>query len=206
MLVLLALPAFSAAQTENPISALTSTAASGNALPTVEAEALKVFVEEAAPGSSYQTGLLQSVYSDGVDVVERLPAKEKRKADDSAENEERFADAQVASDKKTLGWTESYDSCCQCYPMTLVLALYRSGKIIQRMRNRMLWSWMFLDAGRRVAVELGPTHGPEVGHYLLDDVNIGRMLSEVWGAESIQKLQRNAPNWAKRPEAMRRGT
>jgi len=64
----------------------------------------------------------------------------------------------------------------------------------------MVWNWMFVDRGERVAVVWGPTHGPEVGDYMLYDVRTGKLLAEVYGDAEIQALKPDAPQWAKRLE------
>jgi hypothetical protein len=64
----------------------------------------------------------------------------------------------------------------------------------------MVWSWMFLDDSKRVAVVWGPTHGAEVGDFQLYDVESGRLLAEVYGLESTQALPPTAPGWAKQLE------
>jgi hypothetical protein len=64
----------------------------------------------------------------------------------------------------------------------------------------MIWSWMFLDGSRRVAVVCGPTHGPEVGDFRLYDVATGRMRAQAFGEESTQELEPDAPAWAKQLE------
>ena len=62
----------------------------------------------------------------------------------------------------------------------------------------MVWSWMFVEGGKQVAVVFGPTHGPEVGDYQLYDVKTGKLVSEVWGDAETQSLKTDAPDWAKR--------
>jgi len=196
--VVFVLPAFAAAQEAEQHSALSPSTLLGSVRPSAQAHVLKVFVEEPDRDA---TGPLHIVYSDGTDVVARLPAKEGRKVSGSEAQQKGFADPQVAADKKTVGWTESYDRCCQSYPIPLVLTLYRSGKVMQRIRQgQMVWSWMFLDGGKRVAAVWGPTHGAESGDYQLYDTNTGRMLAAVFSDEAIQSLYRQAPDWAKQLE------
>ena len=60
----------------------------------------------------------------------------------------------------------------------------------------MVWSWMFFEHGKRVAVVWGPTHGPEVGDFKLYDVRTGKVLAEVYGDAETQALKADAPSWA----------
>jgi len=64
----------------------------------------------------------------------------------------------------------------------------------------MVWGWMFVQGGQRVAVVSGPSHGPEVGDYRLYDVKTGKRISECWGDEDTRTLKPNAPDWAKQLE------
>lgn len=194
----LALSEYSVAQAQDQQSALPASTLPASVQPAADAKVIKVFVEDA---DCDETGPLHIVYDDAVDVVEKLPPKEQRKVRYPGEIQEGFAEPQVARDKETVGWTETYDHCCQSYPIPRVLTLYRSGRIIRRIQQgQVVWSWMFVAGGKRVAVEWGPTHGTAAGDYQLYAVQTGRMLSEAYGDEVIQKLDRNAPNWAKRLE------
>jgi hypothetical protein len=198
--IALAWSACAMAQGADPQSAAPPSTLSGRARPTAQAKVVKVFVEDADRDA---TGPLHIVYNDATDDVQRLPPKQQRKAlgADPGEIQEGYSDPQVARDRKTVGWTETYDSCCQSYPIPLVLTLYRSGRIIRRIEHgQMLWSWMFLDGSRRGAVVWGPTHGPEVGDFRLYDVATGRMLAQAFGDESTQELEPDAPAWAKQLE------
>jgi len=152
---------------------------SANLTPAAGSYIVKYYVEEAAPGSAYETGPLHIIYSDSLDVVQKLPPKKD------------------STDREIVQNQEGITS----YAVPLVLVLYRSGKIIRsRQQGQMVWSWAFVDGGKRVAVVWGLTHGPEVGDFQLYDVNTGRMLSEVFGDSDIQGLKPNAPKWAKKLE------
>jgi hypothetical protein len=112
-----------------------------------------------------------------------------------------FDQVEVAKDGRTIGWAQSYDSCCQSDAIPLVLSVYRSGKSIVHIRQgQMLWYWTFRDGGAHIAAVWGPTHGPEVGDYQLYDSTTGRMLSEVFGNTDTQALENDAPDWAKQTE------
>jgi hypothetical protein len=168
-----------------------------------DAYIVKYYVDEALPGSGYETGNLHIVYSDKTEVVEKLRAKEKSTENNIVFNEEGITDPKVAPDRRTAGWTEDFDNCCTSYPVPLVLAIYTSGKsILHIQQGQMVWYWTFRDGGNRVAAVWGPTHGPEVGDYQLYDVKTGRMLSEVYGDEKTQSLKPDAPEWARETEQL----
>jgi hypothetical protein len=174
---------------------------SANRTPAGGSYIVKYYVEEAAPGSAYETGPLHIIYSDGLDVVQKLPPKKESTDREIVQNQEGISEPQLAEDKKTMGWTETFDNVGTSYAVPLVLVLYRSGKIIRSIQQgQMVWSWAFVDGGKKVAVVWGLTHGPEVGDFQLYDVNTGRMLSEVFGDSHIQGLKPNAPKWAKKLE------
>jgi hypothetical protein len=171
------------------------------ARPGVRAYITRYYIEEPSPGSTYETGPLHVLFSDGTHVVQNLPPKEKSTQTNIVFNQEGFSDVQLAEDRKTIGWTETYDNCGTSYAVPLFVVIYRSGKIVQRIHSaQMVWSWMFFDRGKRVAVVWGPTHGPEVGDYMLYDVRTGKLLAEVYGDAETQALKPDAPPWAKQLE------
>lgn len=166
----------------------------------------RYYVADAGPGSTYDTGPLHIVYSDGTNVIQDLPSKKKSTKSNIVFNQEGFSDVQLAEDRQTLGWTETYDNCGTSYAVPLVVVLYRSGKVLQRLQTaQMVWSWMFFERGNRVAVVWGPTHGPEVGDFMLYDVTTGKVLAEVYGDPETQALKPDAPSWAKQLEARSNG-
>ena len=166
----------------------------------------RYYIVGAPPDSTDETGPLHIVYSDGADVIQDLTPKKKSTASNIISNQEGFADVQLAEDRQTLGWTETFDNCCTSYAVPLVVALYRSGKVLHRIQEgQMVWSWMFFERGKRVAVVWGPTHGPEVGDFKLYDVKTGKVLAEVYGDADTQALRADAPSWAKKLEARLNG-
>jgi hypothetical protein len=192
----LALLAFSAAQAADPHAPLPPPTASASVQPTADSKVVKVFTERSG---EYETGPLHITYSDGMDVVDTVPPTAEPKTEDSQAG---FSDLEISSDEVTVGWAETYWECCQSYPIPLVLTLYRSGKIIQRIRQgQMLWAWSFVDGTTQAATVWGTTHGPEVGDYRLYDVKTGRMLAEVYGDDELQQLKSNAPDWAQKLQA-----
>jgi hypothetical protein len=104
---------------------------------------VKYYVAKAAPGSTYETGPLHIVYSDGTQIVEDLPRKQKSTDRNIVDNQEGISDLQLAEDRQTMGWTENYDNCCTSYAVPLVLVLFRSGSVMQRIApGQMIWRWM----------------------------------------------------------------
>jgi hypothetical protein len=169
--------------------------------PSSRAYITRYYIDDPSPGSTYETGPLHIFFSDGTHVVEDLPPKKKSTENDIALNQEGFSDVQLAEDRKTIGWAETYDNCGTSYAVALSVVIYRSGKIVQSIDSgQMVWNWMFVDRGKRVAIVWGPTHGPEVGDFRLYDVRTGKMLAEVYGDGKTQALKPDAPQWAKKLE------
>lgn len=161
----------------------------------------KYYVSKAAAGSNYDTGPLHIVYSDGTDVVQNFPPRKKSTANEIVYDQEGFSDVQLAEDRQTLGWTETYENAGTSYAIPLVVVLYRSGKVLQRLQTgQMVWNWMFFDGGKRAGVVWGPTHGPEVGDFVLYNASTGKALAEVYGDPDTQALKADAPGWAKELE------
>jgi hypothetical protein len=159
------------------------------------------YIEDPSPVSTYETGPLHILFSDGTHIIQDLPPKEKSTENNIVLNQEGFSDVQLAEDRQTIGWTETYDNCGTSYAVPLFVVLYQSGKIVQRIHSaQMVWNWMFVDRGERVAIIWGPTHGPEVGDYMLYEVRTGKLLAEVYGDAETQALKPDAPQWAKRLE------
>jgi hypothetical protein len=188
----LAVLALSQAQAAAAPAAVQTASVSAAARPTPASKVVRVFAERP---DEYETGALHIVYSDGLDVAETVPATAAPKTEDSQAG---FSELDVASDRQTVGWGETYWEGGQSYPVPLVLTLYRSGKILQRIRQgQMLWVWAFLDGANRVAALWGTTHGSDSGTYRLYDVKTGQMLAEFYGEEDIRDLDGNAPDWVK---------
>ena len=87
------------------------------------------------------------------------------------------------------------------YSVPLSVVVFQHPRVLRTFdQGQMVWTWMFLEGGKRVASVFGPTHGPEIGDYQLYDVTTGKLVAEVWGDEETQSLKTNAPDWAKRLE------
>ena len=166
--------------------------------PAETAHIAKYYVDKAAAGSDHETGNLHVIYSDGTEVIEKIPPKEKNTEANTVYNQEGISDIKVATDGRTIGWTAMADNCCTSYSVPLSVAIYQSGKkVLHIEQGQMVWYWTFLNGGEQVSIVWGAVHGAEVGDYQLYDLGTGRMLSEVLGKEDIQRLAPNAPEWAK---------
>jgi hypothetical protein len=194
------------AQAKQPEQSGVSTTEIHAGTPRKGAHIVKYFVDQALPDSGYETGSLHLVYSDGIEIVETIPAKKKSTEDNVVFSEEGITDPKVAPDKRSVGWTENFDNCCTSYSVPLVLTIYNSGKrLVHIQQGQMVWYWTFRDGGKRVAVVWGPTHGPEVGDFQLYDVKTARKVAEVYGEQDTQSLRSDAPEWAKQTEKLLTG-
>jgi hypothetical protein len=178
--------------------ALSLPAQTGEAkMPSPGAKITKFFIDEAQPDSGYNTGPLHIVYSDGTEVVQKLPPLKKSTETETVFNAVGFSGVQLADDGRTLGWTVDVENCCTSYPIPLEVAVFRAGKVLHSFHERVAWKWMFLPGSKQIAIVWGATHGPEVGDYQLYDIASGRLRAEVFGDEDIQRLKPDAPEWAK---------
>jgi hypothetical protein len=148
--------------------------------------------------SSYETGPLHIIYSDGTEVVQTLPPLRATTDKETVFNAVGFSGVELAQDQQTLGWTVNVENCCTSYSIPLSVVLFRDRRVLHTIdQGQMVWSWMFVQGGKQVAVAFGPTHGPEVGDYRLYDVQTGKLVSGVWADEDTQALKADAPHWAR---------
>jgi hypothetical protein len=100
-----------------------------------------------------------------------------------------------AVSRQTVVWLVEYDIGGQSYPIPMDLVIYRSGKIIRRVRSGlMIWSWHFWNHGTQVAFSAGTTHGMDHPvFYELHDLETGRLLARLDG----QKAETKLPCWAR---------
>jgi hypothetical protein len=172
-----------------------------SAPPSESAHIEKYYVDKPAPDSDYDTGNLHIIYDDGTEVVEKLPPKEKSMKMDIVLNQEGITDPRVAEDKRTIGWTETFDNPDGTSRIPLVLAIYQSGKtVLELQQETTIWFWTFIDGGKFVAAVWGANHGPELRRYELYDAKTGRMVSQASNDEKTFLLKPNAPEWAKQTE------
>ena len=159
----------------------------------------KFFIAEPAAGSGYETGPLHIIYADGTEVVQTLPPLKPSTDKEAVFNAVGFSGVELAQDRETLGWTINVENCCTSYSIPLSVVVFRHKHVLHTFdQGLMVWSWMFLEGGKQVAVVFGPTHGPEAGDYQLYDVKTGKLVSEVLGDAETQSLKTDAPDWAKR--------
>ena len=162
------------------------------------AQITKFFIAEPAAGSGYETGPLHIIYSDGTEILQTLPPLKPSTDKEIVFNAVGFSGVELAQDRQTLGWTINVQNCCTSYSIPLSVVVFQHKQVLHTFdQGQMVWSWMFLEGGKQVAVVFGPTHGPEVGDYQLYDVQTGKLTSEVWGDADTQSLKTDAPGWAK---------
>ncbi len=165
---------------------------------TSHAEITKFFIEEPRKGSGYETGPLHIIYEDGSEFVKTLPPLEASSKTEIVFNSVGFSHVQLAADRQTLGWTIDVENCCTSYSIPMSVVVLRHKQVLHTFaQGQMVWSWMFFQGGKKLAVVFGTTHGLEVGDYRLYDVNTDRLISEIRGDEDTQSLGSNAPKWAK---------
>ena len=94
------------------------------------------------------------------------------------------------------GWTlesviPDYSDPRECFSFTLVLA--RNGHVIRRRdAEPIIWSWLFWDDGRQVAIKEGPLHFGM--NCVLEDVKSGRTVETY---DCYHYPQGDAPVWLK---------
>lgn len=161
-------------------------------------EITRFYIDEPTKDSRYETGPLHIVYGDGTEYVKTLPPLERSTEKETVFNDVGFSGVQLAEDRQTIGWTINVENCCTSYSIPVSLVIFRHRQILHTFDlGQMVWSWMFIKGGDRVAVVSGPTHGPEIGDYCLYNARTGKLIAEVWGDEDTQALKPNAPQWAK---------
>jgi hypothetical protein len=181
--------------------------------PAKDAYIVKYYVDKAAPESGYETGSLHILYSDKTEVVERLPPRENSTENNIVCNEVGITEPKLAEDKRTIAWTEQFENCCTSSSIPLVLAIYHSGKnIVEIQQGQMVWNWMFVDGGKRIAAVWGPVHFSDIGDYQLYGSEAGQMIDEVLGDKEVEGkngtihgLGSDAPAWAKELEKLQNG-
>jgi hypothetical protein len=132
-----------------------------------------VFVERAYSDSK---GDVHIVYRDG----DRTVPKEKDQVDTSS--------IKVADNRKTVGWTVRFDNCCTSYPIPLVIAIYKDGKVRQRLHSGlMIYDWNFVEGGKQVAFCSGTVHGNFPTNCELHDAVNGRLLTTFRGGRRVPK-------------------
>lgn len=102
----------------------------------------------------------------------------------------------ISEDGHAAGWLIDEDVCCQSYPLSMKLIIYRPGKPLLGFDGdgRGIFGWHFVKAGKQFAFFQSFAHGEPMPHYELHEVETGRLL-EQWndgdGPESKE------PEWVK---------
>ncbi|HEX9111162.1 MAG TPA: hypothetical protein VF845_06750 [Terriglobales bacterium] len=213
MFWLLCLPVVAWTQTKDADQPKITITKINGTVPASDAHIVKYYVDDRTPGSDYETGSLHIIYSDKTELVEKLPPKQKSTEDNVVFNEVGITDPKLADDKRTIAWTEQFENCCTSYSIPLVLAIYCSGKnIVEIQQGQMVWNWMFVGGGKRVAAVWGAVHLSEIGDYQLYDPETGHMIEEIIGDKEIEGkdgtvhgVGPDAPAWAKELEKHQNG-
>jgi hypothetical protein len=99
----------------------------------------------------------------------------------------------VAADKRTVGWLVDYEYCCTSYPIPLMLVIFRSGKIVERLLPGMaIEAWSFWAGGKQVAFKTNTLHGDLAPYYQLRDIETHAVVGQWEG-----HLTASAPEWAR---------
>jgi hypothetical protein len=195
------MPAIACAQSSTDDWPATKLTQIQSAPPSKKAQIVRYHVAKSPSSSDFETGDLYIVYSDGTEVVEKIAPQARERTGSIVHSQRGIINPKVAENRRTIGWAETFDSCCTTYPIPEVLTIYQSGKTVLRIQQgQMLWYWMFLKQGRQIAAVWGTTHGPQVGDFQLYDVQSGKMIAEVSGDVETQSLNSQAPEWAKQVE------
>lgn len=150
-------------------------------------EIVKFFIGDPLEDSGYETGPLHIIYSDGTEIVETLPPLKASNEKETVFNAVGFSDIQLAEDRQTLGWAINFENCCTSYSIPLSVVVFRDKKVLHTFNpGMMIWSWNFVEGGRKLNVVSGTVHGSEVGFDQVFDVASGKLLSESDGNESEQ--------------------
>lgn len=213
MLCLLCLPLAVSAQAKDPDQPIVNVTKIADAPPSNYAYIVKYHVDDAPAGSDYETGSLHIIYSDKTEVIEKLPPKQKSTADNVVYDEVGITDLKLSEDRRTIAWTENFANGGTSYSIPMVLAIYRSGKnLVEIQQGQMVWNWMFVDSGKRIATVWGPVHGSDIGDYQLYDTETGRMIERAIGDKKIESkdgtihgVGPGAPAWVKEMEKLQNG-
>jgi hypothetical protein len=154
----------------------------------------KFFIAEPTVGSKHETGPLHIIYSDGTEIVRTLP---RWKADKNDFNALGFTQVEMARDRQTIGWAIDVENCCTSYSIPIRIVIFRHKHVLHTFeQGQAVYTWMFRESGKQVAILFGPTHGPG-GDYRLYDVKSGKLVSEIYENVDTQSLDPDAPDWAK---------
>jgi len=192
-------PLTSVAQRSTAVPSTPQSSKGRSEQPSSTAYIVDCYIAAPREGSSYETGAIHIVYSDGRHFVEDSPPKKESTPEHVVLNAMGFSNAQLADDRQALGWTVQVDNCGTSYTIPLSLTIFRSGKVIQTIEpGPMIWGWMFRPGGHQVVVASGPIHGSMSGRVGLFDVKLGKRLAEVSGDEESGNATTRGPTMGKR--------
>lgn len=136
-------------------------------------------------------GDLHVVYADGRDVKVKTSAPavgDSNRVSYSGTNA-----PQVASDKRTVGWTQGEHHVIVGWSIggtayfNLRLAVYRNGRVLHLLPAPLgfIESWRFVNGSKQVAMHSRGHHG--MGYVRLFDANSGKLLIEMSENEAAEK-------------------
>lgn len=157
-------------------------------------------------GRTGQTGSLYIRYSSGLRIVAwRAPRENLAKLsmrDPSRNIPAGAVQLRIAKNGRTAGWADLAETCCESYPLTISVGIYRSGnRVLHITGPGMLVYWNFLGNGRYIVAGWGPAHGPGGVEYQRIDLKTDRVVGDVWDDSKTDRLPAGAPKWALNAEA-----
>jgi hypothetical protein len=151
----------------------------------------KFFIGDPKEDSGYETGPLHIIYSDGTEIVKTLPPLKASTDKEVVYNAVGISDVHLAEDGQTLGWTINVENCCTSYSIPLSVVVFRDKKVLHTISpGLMIWSWKFVEGGKKVEIVSGTVHGSDDGDDQVYDVQTGKLLSENNGDEDTP-----TPTW-----------
>jgi hypothetical protein len=153
----------------------------------------------AAPGAAAEryvrasvnhAGSLEIVASDGRTIV--IPKREE---------EIGFDKVAISPDGSAVGWVGRRENCCTSYPIPTRLEVYRAGERLTFAGNDLpVFTWKFVDGGRRVAFHQETVHGGHGVHFEIRDLTSGALIA-MWepeyGPDNRVRPNQKPPAWVR---------
>jgi len=99
----------------------------------------------------------------------------------------------ISSNRRSVGWTAEYDSCCQSYPLPWVLVIARNGRVVHSlMAPRPVFYWQVQKGDTRVAVFSNTPHGNTQPYCQLFDTHSWKLIADWYPGKTAVM-----PVWAK---------
>lgn len=149
--------------------------------------------ESAVKHDDLCTGPLHIINDDGSDIVV-LNERGDFAVGERVIPQESFSDIRLTEDHQAIGWLATYMMCAQSYACPLELIIYQSGHILRKITPSygILWSWNFLNGGKKIGVCSGLPHGDDSGECELYDTATGKKL-----AKYSPRSKKPPPSWVR---------